>query len=238
MEATAIGLVISAFVPKILELLKSKRWAPFIQPYAPMLNRCTGAVVALLTTVGVTIDFDAVAGVLTVGGLLPDQILLTGITWLMNWGVQELVYYAFINRPSAVPPTGRRGGLYLVPILLAVGLAAGCAGKSKAIAVQADATIYTILSSVQTGADQLQASGVITADERRALSPALLKALKLGRSFNEAVSASTPLEAIAPLLDAIRELQEVIRKIVPASAQGALLSNLDRAAGLLPAGGQ
>jgi hypothetical protein len=139
---------------------------------------------------------------------------------------------------SSAARARRNGGIYLVPILLAVGLAAGCAGKSKAIAVQADATIYTILSSVQTGADQLQAGGVITADERRALSPALLKALKLGRSFNEAVSASTPLEAIAPLLDAIRELQEVIRKIVPASAQGALLSKLDRAAGLLPAGGQ
>jgi hypothetical protein len=239
MEPTIIGLAISALVPKLLELLKSQRWAPFINHYSPWVNRTTAVAIAFVTAVGVTVDFDSTAGVLTVGGLLPDQILRIGLTWLLNFAVQEGIYRRFINTPSSTPRDARRGGFNVIPILLAVGLSAvACAGKSKAIAVQADSTIYTILEGVQRGADELTASGAITKETRQALSPYLLKALKLGRSFNEAVSASTPLQAIAPLLDALRELKIQLSKLIPASLGGALVADLDRAIGLVPTGGQ
>ncbi len=139
----------------------------------------------------------------------------------------------------------RRGGMYLIPILLAVGLAAsGCAGKTKAIAVQADSAIYTLLSTVQAGADAITKADCqpgqpcLTTAARRELSPSLLKALRLGKAFNGAVSASNPMQAIGPLLDALRELRGVLERLVPAAARASLLQNLDKAIGLVPAGGQ
>lgn len=111
MDNYVIGLVVSALVPKLLELLKPKRWAPFVRDYAPTLNRITAVLVALVTAIGVTVDFDVTAGVLTIGGLLPDQIIRTGLTWALNFAIQEAVYRRLVNAPSRVPSSARRGGL-------------------------------------------------------------------------------------------------------------------------------
>src|SRR3990167_1112344 len=93
--------------------------------------------------------------------------------------------------------------VYLLPLLLAIGLSAGvgCADKTRAIAVQADATVVTILTSVQAGADQLVTDGQITIETRRAIAPHLLKALKLGDNFNRAVRAGVSFTALTELLD-------------------------------------
>jgi hypothetical protein len=131
--------------------------------------------------------------------------------------------------------TMKRGGFYLLPILLAVGLAAGCAGKSKAIAVQADATVVSILTGVQSSADQLLASGAITVETRRAIAPYLLKALQLGDNFNRAARAGASFAAIAELLDALRTLKVQLSTLLPASLGGNLAAQVERAIGLVPA---
>lgn len=111
--------------------------------------------------------------------------------------------------------------------------AAGCAGKSKAIAVQADATVYAMLSSVQAGADLLVKEGKITVDTRREIAPYLLKALQLGRAFNRAARADQPLEAVAPLLDALRILKLQLSRWIPASLGGNLIAEVERAIGIV-----
>lgn len=235
MEATLVGLLVSAFVPKILELLKSQRWAPFIAHLSPRLNRLTAIAIATLTTLGVTVDFDAATGVLTVGGLLPHQILSFGLSWLLNFAVQEAVYRKFINQdPDRF--VGIRG-FRVWPIVLALGLsAAACSTHARGVAVKADATIYSVLVTVQDAADQLTTQGVITIETRRELSPHLLKALKLGRAFNESLQASTPFEMVKPLLDALGELRGVIERLLPAGAQAVLVPSLERALALVPQG--
>lgn len=142
-------------------------------------------------------------------------------------------------------PTSSGSTTYLIPLLLAVALSSSaCAGKTKAIAVQADATLNSILTTVQSAADAITRADCqpvqpcLTPAARRELSPSLLKALRLGRAFNGAVSASSPMQAIGPLMDALRELRSVIERLVPAAARAALLQNLDQAIGLVPAGGQ
>ena len=105
-----VGLLVSAIAPKLLELLKPARWAPFIKPYAPRLNRLTAVVVATLTTLGVTVDFDVAAGVLTIGGLHSDSLLRFGLTWLLNFALQETVYRRYVNKEDQT--VMRRGGFY------------------------------------------------------------------------------------------------------------------------------
>lgn len=241
MEATVVGLVISALVPKLLELLKSNRFAPFINHYSPWVNRTTAIAIAFLTALGVTIDFDSAAGVLTIGGLLPEQMLRLGLTWLLNFGVQELVYRQFVNQPSSASRSARRGDLLVV--MLAAGLTlSGCAGKSRAIAVQADATMATILTTIQQGADALvrddckAGQPCITIEQRREISPALLKALRLGRAFNEALAAKTPVDLVKPLVEALAELRTAIERVVPPSVRTHLVTYVERAFALLPPG--
>lgn len=127
--------------------------------------------------------------------------------------------------------------VYLLPLLLAIGLSAsvGCADKTRAIAVQADATIYTILESVQTGADQLVASGQITPATRAALAPYLLQALKLGDNYNRAVKAGVSFTALSELLDALRTLKIQVSTLIPSAFGGSLVAQVERAIGLVPA---
>lgn len=123
-------------------------------------------------------------------------------------------------------------------VVVALCALSACAGKSKAIAVSADATIYNILAGVQQGADQLTASGAISKETRQALSPHLLKALQLGDAFNRAVRAGSVFEAIPALVDALRVLRVQLSQLIPASIGGGLVADVDRAIGLVPSGGR
>lgn len=92
-----ISLAISGVVPYVLERLKARPWVPFVQPYAPHLNRVTAILVSIATAVGVTVDFDATLGVLTVTGLLPEQLLRSGLQALANFMLQEGIYRTRID---------------------------------------------------------------------------------------------------------------------------------------------
>lgn len=98
MDPAILSLLISALVPSGLERLKRVPWAVFIQPYAPLLNRVTGLVVAVLTSIGVTVSFDAEAGVATIAGLQPWVMARLALTAAGNWAVQEVVYRTRIDR--------------------------------------------------------------------------------------------------------------------------------------------
>lgn len=92
-----VSLAISGLVPYLLERLKGRPWVPIVQPYAPALNRTTAIAVSVLTALGVTVDYDATVGVLTVTGLLPEQLLRSGLQAAANFVLQESIYRTRID---------------------------------------------------------------------------------------------------------------------------------------------
>ncbi|MGE0040477.1 MAG: hypothetical protein AB7H88_09290 [Vicinamibacterales bacterium] len=112
----------------------------------------------------------------------------------------------------------------------------GCAGKARAVAVQADATVYNVLAAVQDGADTLERDGAITSAQRQAIAPALLKALKLGDAYNRAVRAHSPFEALPALMQALEALRADLLALLPRVLPVNLVGLVNQAIGLLPAG--
>lgn len=209
-----IGLVVSALVPKLLELLKSKRWAVFIQPYGPFLNTITAGTVALLTALGVSVDYDAAAGVLTVTGLLPGELLRTGVTWLVNWAVQEFVYRGFIHQPGRIP--GRRK--LIVPLLLAVGLGAGCAKVAPALVAgekSVRTTIVQVSETIEPLVCAVEARKVLTSRPCLQLLDALEPATELAIAYNRALASGRPPDIVATIA-AIDKLIDAVKAVVPA----------------------
>lgn len=241
-----VGLLVSFAMPWLLERLKSYKWAFFIEHYGPVVNRVTAIAVAICTALGVSATFDAAHGTLLLSGLFAGQIAQHALNALMNLVVQELVYRKLVNDTDPASKVAKRAGFYMVPILIALALStSACAPQSKgrAIAVKADATIAAVLVTIQQEADAIVKDDCkprqpcITKAQRREMSPALLKALRLGRDFNEAISSQTAYQlVVGPLLNALLELKDVIARVVPESARVALMGNVDRVIALTGGG--
>ncbi len=92
-----VALVVSALMPRLLEALKTRAWFPLMHRSAPLLNRVTPVLVALGTASGITWSFDG--GVLTVSGLVPDDILRGVLLWALSAAVQHGVYERTIREP-------------------------------------------------------------------------------------------------------------------------------------------
>lgn len=232
MESILIGLVISSIVPKLLEFLKAKRWAVFIQFYdARLLNRITAIAVSFITAIGVTVNFDPTAGVLTVGGLLPEQILQFGLTWIMNFALQEAVYRRFFNQPtSSAPPRG--SGLLIV--VLATGLSASCA-KAMPIAVAGEKSVRTTVVMVSEQVEPMvcspMARQLLTSKPCLQLLDALEPATDLAIAYNRALAANQ-VPDIAATVKALDDLIAAIRAVVPdGETRAAALQHLGLARG-------
>lgn len=97
-------LLISALTPWLLERLKTAAWFPFMShvgKYAPILNRLTPMVVAAVMAAGITFQFDDAAGVLTIKGLVPSDIVRGLLLWAAGAGTQHLAYHRAIKAPEA-----------------------------------------------------------------------------------------------------------------------------------------
>ena len=213
-----VGLLVSAIAPKLLERLKPARWAPFIKPYAPRLNRLTAIAVATLTTLGVTVDFDAAAGELTVGGLQAESVLRLGLTWILNFTLQETVYRRFVN--TADSPIVRRGGFYLVPLLLAMGVGASCAKVGPAL-VAGEKSVRTAVvvaaEKVEPLVCHVEARKVLTNAPCVQLLDALEPAVDLAIAYNRALRDGA-LPNIPATIAAVDRLIDAVKAVVPASA--------------------
>lgn len=100
-----LGMLVWATISAwVLEKLKTQPWAPFIQEYAPLLNRVTAVIVAVASAVGITFAWDPAAHTLTIGGL--DLVSITSLGWtaLEQFVLQELVYRGWIvkTQPSGI----------------------------------------------------------------------------------------------------------------------------------------
>lgn len=236
MESTLVGLAISAVIPKLLELLKSKRWAPFIHHYSPWVNRTTAIALAFVTAIGVTVDFDATLGVLTVGGLLPEHMLRLGLTWILNFATQEAIYRRFFNTPSSSPPTARRGGLFLIPLLITAGLASGCASlgyRTGHTLVQAETAIHAAIGiTVETG-NRLCASKILDAPRCVRFNEKLLPVLKDAKAFNNAIQTNSSASIPAMVLALDRLADDVVALMPTAADRAAVIAKINDARALL-----
>lgn len=211
-----VGLIVSAVAPKVLELLKAQRWAMFIQSSSPRLNRFTAVVLASLTTIGVTMDYDATAGTLLIAGLLPGQMLSLGVTWIVNFAVQEIVYRKFVNRPPDY--VGPRG---LVVLLLAAGLTASCATAIPAaltVEKSVRTTIVTVSEKVEPLVCSPEARQVLTNAPCLHLLDHLEPATEIAITYNRTL-ASGQLPNIAAMTTAIKNLIAAVRSVVPDGAE-------------------
>lgn len=96
-----ISWLVSAGTPYVLQWLKAQPWAPFIQPYAPTLNRITAVAASLVTALGVTWTYDAATGQLVVSGLVLADVVRLGLSIVGNFVVQEVVYRTRLHTPKA-----------------------------------------------------------------------------------------------------------------------------------------
>lgn len=213
-----VGLLVSAIAPKLLEWLKPARWAPFIKPYAPRLNRLTAIAVATLTTLGVTVDFDAAAGVLTIGGLQAEPLLRFGLTWILNFALQETVYRRFVNTDDA--PIVRRGGFYLVPLIVSISSASACAKVGPTV-IAGEKTVRTAVvmaaEKIEPLVCHVEARKVLTNTPCLQLLDALEPAVDLAIAYNRALRDGT-VPNIPETIAAFDRLIDAVKAVVPASA--------------------
>lgn len=121
--------------------------------------------------------------------------------------------------------TMKRSGLYLVPILLAVGLTVGCASTGK-ILVEVDRGIHatvTGIDDVGTAACDLQ---LRTAADCQAFNAALVTAYSAYENFNRGVREGST-AAVPSMIDALTTLRDAAIRVAPqASLQLADLKRL------------
>ena len=101
----AVMLVVSALVPFILERSKDWAWFPLMQRvhrFAPLVNRVTPLAISFLAAVGVTISFDASTGVLSIAGLVPEQVIRAGVLAVVGMVTNQASYHGLV-KPKAAP---------------------------------------------------------------------------------------------------------------------------------------
>lgn len=106
-SASPLGtqITISTLVVYLLEWLKTKKWAPFVQKNAATMNKITAGVVAFIAALGVSYTWDAtnhqlvIANVPTLAGFVTVLWI-----WVKQWVMQELVYKGIVQQPSAPVP--------------------------------------------------------------------------------------------------------------------------------------
>ena len=92
MIPSLLSLLFSLINPMVLEWLKSKPWFPLIEKGRPFLNAVMAALAAAGNVVSVSWAWEAATGTLTIRGLIADDIVRLGATFLLSWLLQELTY--------------------------------------------------------------------------------------------------------------------------------------------------
>lgn len=97
-----VMVLMSSVVPFLLEKGKTKWWFPFTQKVAPVLNRVTPLIIAFVTAVGISVSFDPSTGVLSVMGLVPDQIMRAAFLAIVGFVTNQASYHGFV-KPITAP---------------------------------------------------------------------------------------------------------------------------------------
>ena len=101
MQDTALGnqFALALISTYALQWLKQSKLFPWLTVETQTLNRLVGAAIAFLSSVGILVSFDHVAGVLTVSGLTVANLLHAGARFLQQWAFQQAAYKGLVAPP-------------------------------------------------------------------------------------------------------------------------------------------
>jgi hypothetical protein len=98
-----------------LQWLKASKFFPWLTMETQTLNRIVGIAIAFLTSVGVLVSFDHVAGVLTVTGLTLANLGHAVIRFGQQWTFQQASYRLVVA--PAMPGAMQAGAAEHPPVL-------------------------------------------------------------------------------------------------------------------------
>jgi len=91
----------SALVVWLMQLVKKSKWLNFVQEGKPALNRMVSVIAAMIANLGISYSWDAQTHALTIAGLSLVGLLTAGWHWLNHFAMQEVMYQAAVNKPTA-----------------------------------------------------------------------------------------------------------------------------------------
>ncbi len=118
MQDTALGnqFALALISTYALQWLKQSKLFPWLTVETQTLNRLVGAAIAFLSSVGILVSFDHVAGVLTVSGLTVANLLHAGARFLQQWAFQQAAYKGLVAPP--MPGAMQAGAAEHPPVIV------------------------------------------------------------------------------------------------------------------------
>lgn len=123
--------------------------------------------------------------------------------------------------------TMKRGGFYVIPILLAAGLAAGCASTGGRVLVEVDRGLHATITGIDDVGNAACDAKLRAEADCQAFNGALVAAYTAYENFNRGVREGSA-AAVPAMIDAVGGLQAAAVSVAPQAA--ALMADLQRLA--------
>jgi membrane-associated HD superfamily phosphohydrolase len=81
-----------------IQWLKNTNKIAWVGAGTDKLNRVLSALLAALSVVGVSVQFDQTAGVLTISGLTVASVVALGWNWVTQFVFQEVIYRSAVKK--------------------------------------------------------------------------------------------------------------------------------------------
>jgi hypothetical protein len=98
-----------------LQFVKNSRWFPWLTVESQKLNRIAGVVIAFATSLGILMNFDHAAGILTISGLTGANLLHAGARFIQQYAFQQVAYKTVVAPP--LPGALQAGAAEKPPVL-------------------------------------------------------------------------------------------------------------------------
>lgn len=234
----------AALLAYLLQWVKSSKWVPWITDHTKGINYALTGLLSLAATIGIHYQFDATAGVLTIGGLHASSILAGLWEWVKQWafqqGAADLIFTKAVvkdvqsgdvARPTGLP-TGTGTG---VAILLAVALSASACASAGTVLYEADHGIHATLTTVDDTVNRACSAGLRSAEDCKTFNAVLADSYAAYRRFNGPAQEGS-IAGVPAMVSALADLRGEVAKLAPQAKE--LIADLERwytaLKGLLP----
>ena len=245
---------VAGLVAHFIEKLKRSEGYKWITPYTDAMTKGIAALIALLTTLGISTVFDATTGTLTVTGLpttlgAAGALLMQAFSqyWMQKgyylMAIKSNYQVAAITPKEMVPHMKRRATdprptesdldetghtpQRLPAILLVIGLSlsVGCASADGKLVLVED-RVHDGLTAVNEKVRSICTNAPLLDAPCRDVRGVLITALEAGASFNRAV-ADQKVSTVGPLVEAIGKLVTAVQKLPQAEVADLVRKLLD-----------
>ena len=229
----------AALFAYLLQWVKQSDWFPWISEHTKGINYAVTGLMSLVAAVGIHYQFDATAGVLTIGGLHVGTILHGLWEWMKQWafqqGAADLIFSKTVAKDVArgdVPKptgtgTGNGNGKNVVAVLLAVTLGVGAVGCASVgtVLYEADRGLYASLSTADDIVTRACEAKLRTAADCAAFDVVLADSYAAYQRFNEPAREGS-IAGVPAMVTALASLRDQVQRLAP-QAQ-AIIADLQR----------